>query len=562
MRRWKRPQWSPGASPWLALLAIVVLLELPDSLLLRSVRPAADLLLLLGGYVLSLRLRPALGKPLRGLLLLYALLLLLFRVDRAAMLAFMGQEPLIYDQLLMARHLFVLVSDLWSWKLGATLAAIPLLLGLAAWILSKLLRRLEPLAHPPAQRIALAILGLMCASTALADRIPIFGKHMPYWASPALLSNLRQSREIYASVQRQLRDSPYRAFDRLRLRRRPDIYLILVESYGRVTVDRDSMRGPWKVRVRHMQRTLEQAGWSSASAFSVAPVAGGRSWLAEASVLMGIHVDYEAVFHHLTGQIERVPNLVSLLAKQGYHTTLLAPSDRVRKGVEEANYYNYERAIRFNDLNYHGPKMGWGLVPDQYSLYHTHEHVLRNAPRPLFFDYHMVSSHTPWQPVPELVDDWRTLSASNESEPEADPSALRMRMQRYAYRPPRFMHGQLNPGTAQAYVATILYDLELLERYLASLDSDALVIVMGDHQPPFVAPETNNFESIIHLFARDPALLDEFTAHGFKPGLMLTPQDTAAVRHEGMFSLLVRALARCCSDGSVVPEYRAEGTHY
>jgi hypothetical protein len=563
-RSWKVPRWLSLAGPWLALIGILVIFELPDAVLTKSVRPVADLMVVLGVHVLSLRLRPVLGRPIRWALLVYSILLLLFRIDRTAMLSFMGQEPLIYDQALMMRHLFVLLSDTWSWKLGVALAAIPLAVVLATWAIGKLLRRLEPFAYRPRLGAAgLVALVLVCTSTAIADDVALLGSFTPSWLSPALISNLQRSGAIYTSVQQQLRHSPYRAFDQLKLRRRPDIYLIFVESYGRVMIDRGSMRRPWRRRVQQMERTLEDAGWTSASAFTVAPVAGGRSWLAEASVLMGIHVDYEAVFHHLIGQIERVPNLVSLLARQGYHTLLLAPSDRVRRGVEEANYYNYQRQVRFNDLDYHGPKMGWGLVPDQYSLYHTDEHVLRSTPRPLFFNFHMVSSHTPWTPVPELVEDWRTLSDSDgETLVEDEKGMLEMRMRRYAYRDPRFMRGDLRANVARAYTATVLYDLELLERYLKTLSGDALVIVMGDHQPPFVAPETKNFESVIHMFARDPALLSEFKAHGFKDGLMLTPEDPAAVRHEGMFSLIVRALARCCSDGEWQPEYRAEGTTY
>jgi hypothetical protein len=565
-RSWKVPRWLSLAVPWLALLGIVALFELPDAVITRSVRPVADLIVVLAVHVVSLRLRPALGRPIRWALLLYVILLLLFRIDRSAMQSFMGQEPLIYDQFLMTRHLFVLVSDVWSWKLGALLAGIPVAVALAAWGVGKLLRSLEPFAHRPRLGAAgFVMLVMVCASTAIADDVPLLGGRAPYWLSPALIANLQRSGEIYASVQQQLRHSPYRALDQLELRRRPDIYLIFVESYGRVMIDRASMRRPWSRRVQQMQSRLEQAGWKSASAFSVAPVAGGRSWLAEASIMMGIHVDYEAVFHHLIGQIERVPNLVSLLAKQGYHTVLLAPSDRVRKGVEEANYYNYHRIVRFNNLDYRGPKVGWGLVPDQYSLYHTDEHVLRTAPRPLFFNYHMVSSHTPWTTVPRLVDDWRTLSDLNAQTTfvEEEEGMLEMRMRRYAYREPRFMQaGYLRSDMARAYAATVFYDLELLERYLTTLSGDALVIVMGDHQPPFIAPETNNFESVIHMFARDPVLLLEFKAHGFKDGLMLTPEDTAALRHEGMFSLIARALARCCSNGSWQPEYRPGGTKY
>jgi hypothetical protein len=561
--------WWMRAKPWLALLGLIVLFELPESVLLEWVRPAADLFVLLGLYLLSLRVAGWSGRAMRWGLLLYTVLLVFYRVDRAAILAFMGQEPLLYDQILMLRHLFVLFSDLWSWQLGVGLAAFPLAVALIVWVATKLLRALRPLAFEPRQSIAaLVVIALGCASTALGDGQPIVGEHMPHWISPALVANLETSHAIYSSVRQQLRNSPYRAFDAVKLRRRPDVYLIFVESYGRVMMEHHFMRPAWRKRADAMQRGLATAGWHSASAFTVAPVAGGRSWLAEASVLTGIKVDYEAVFHHLIGQIERVPNLVSLLQNQGYNTILLAPADRVRKGVEEANYYNYHRVVRFNDLHYRGPKMGWGIVPDQYSLYHTQENVLRSAQRPLFFNYHMVSSHTPFEPVPELVDDWRSLGGAPSDPSPVDDSkrnALGMRMKRYAYSQPRFMPmGKLRTQMARNYADTIVYDLELLQRFLEQLSGDALVIVMGDHQPPFVAKETESFDAPIHLFARDPGLLAEFLANGFKPGLMLGRKDPSAIHHQGLFSLIVRNLARCCGSpsGGVLPTYRAQGTQF
>ena len=113
-----------------------------------------------------------------------------------------------------------------------------------------------------------------------------------------------------------------------------------------------------------------------ASAFSKAPVMGGRSWLAEGSLIMGMHVGYEALFRQVVDQIDRVPNLVSFLKRQGYRTVLLAPADRVRPGVEAVNYYHYDQTLGFDDLHYRGPPRGWGLVPDQYSLGYVDEHVL------------------------------------------------------------------------------------------------------------------------------------------------------------------------------------------
>jgi hypothetical protein len=321
------------------------------------------------------------------------------------------------------------------------------------------------------------------------------------------------------------------------------------------------MRRAWTRQVKGMQQVLSQAGWHMISGFSRAPVMGGRSWLAEGTILMGAHVAYEAVFHHLVNEIARVPNLVSFLAHHGYHTLLLAPADRTRPGVEEANYYGYERYVRFNELGYHGPQIGWGIVPDQYSLGFTEEHVLRNAARPLFFDYHMVSSHAPWEDIPQLVPEWRSLNDLR-GEPIVDPvgNSTLMRMQRYVHKRRRFAsQGLFTNDIGRSYQATISYDLDLLEGYLAKLDRDALVIVMGDHQPPFIATETRNFDTPVHVFARDPELLRELSDHGFKPGLWLSAEAPTAVEHEGLFSLLARTLVRCCGAAEQMPEYRSEG---
>src|SRR6202008_3843264 len=103
----------------------------------------------------------------------------------------------------------------------------------------------------------------------------------------------------------------------LNLHRRPDIYLIFVESYGRAMLDREQLRPEWEAPLQQMEEELSGGGWHAASALSVAPFSGGRSWLAEGTVLMGIHIDYESVFHHLISQIQRVPNLVGTLARQG-----------------------------------------------------------------------------------------------------------------------------------------------------------------------------------------------------------------------------------------------------
>lgn len=548
--------------PWLAFALLVLLFELPSVALPEPVRPTGELVLLLLAWLASRALGLGARRVLSVPLGVCTVVLLVARLDRAIFVGFMGEEPLLYDQLFMLRHLFVLLGDLWSWSVAGVLLAV-FALGfaltrIARWALAELRRVLEP-GRVPEPRRAAAVILIGCL---VGSFLPPGSARAVRWMTPGLWQNARESRRIYQSVQRRVGLSPYRDYSRLKLARKPDVYLFLVESYGRVMAARPELRGEYLKTLRHIERRLRKAGWSSVSGFSAAPVMGGRSWLAEGSVMMGTHVGYEAVFHHLIDQIQRVPNLTSFLAGQGYRTLLLAPSDRKRRGVEDVNYYRFQRCVRFNDIDYRGQQFGWGVIPDQYSLGFTEDRVVRDLPHPFFFDFHMVSSHAPWEEVPPLYPDYRAFDGTH-GVPLDDPvhNSSLMRLSRYVHYERRFAYaGSIDRGdVGKRYAGAILYDLELLGRYFESKRDDALVIVMGDHQPPLVAAETRNFDTPIHVLARDPALLAEWKAHGFRDGLRLASTQPTAVRHEALFSLIARVLAGCCGDGSALPAFRPEG---
>lgn len=561
----------------LALLALALLFEAPAVLLPEPMRPTGEVLVLLTLYVVSL---PAgvVGTALRALLGLAAAVLVLVRLDRVAFMHFMGEEPLLYDQLFMLRHLWVLAWDLWSWQMvGLVVAALFGVLFLwliIGWLLGVARRSFGP-SRAPAWIGGLALFWLAALLVSFAE--PDEDAPRIRWLRPAIAANVQQSWHIHDAVRRSLQRSPYQTYASLRFARKPDVYWFFVESYGRFATDDPQLRPRVQKRLHRMEDHARRAGWHTVSAFSRAPVSGGRSWLAEASVLMGSEVRYEAVFHHLVGEIEHVPNLVGVLAAHGYHTVLLAPADRVRPGIEEVNHYGYERQVRFDDLDYFGTPYGWGIVPDQYSLERTHQEVLRHARRPLFFNFHMVSSHAPWARVPRLVDDWRDLRVeSNDADASGTTGAtdddteeraeedgalvIERRLNRYVDKTRRHRYlGEYTTRLGRRYGRAIDYELALIDRYLPKIPGDAIAIVMGDHQPPFVAEGTKNFDVPVHVFARDARWLDEFRAHGFAPGLELETTATA-VRHEGLFSLLVRALAGA---GGVkpneLPAYRPRG---
>jgi hypothetical protein len=552
-----------AARPWLALLALCALFEAPALLLAEPVRPTGELFALLTLWFASQALPLRAGRPLRVLLGACTTLLVLYRVDRIVFWLFMGEEPLLYDQLFMLRHLFVLFSDLWSWQVAGALFGIALGIAAIVWVTRWLLREMKAWLAPERRRELIGMLGALWLLVLAGSRFQVDAVPLVRWATPAVDANLEQSRAIYQRVQQRIGRSPYRGYAGLKLARRPDVYLVFVESYGRVLATHPMLRDMYKRQLDHLQQTLSDSGWSAVSAYTRAPIMGGRSWLAEGSVLMGTHVGYEALFHHLIDQIDRVPNLVSFLAGQGYRTLMLAPADRVRRGIEKVNYYHYDQSIGFDDLDYHGPRFGWGLVPDQYSLSYVTQHTLSAAPRPMYFEFHMVSSHAPWEQVPWLVSDWTTLSTHGEPPPSQSlMNATWLRLQRYVHTQRRFAYmGELQNGVALRYARAEFYELGVLERYLPKLEGDALVIVLGDHQPPFLAAETRSFSTPIHVLARDPALLAQFQQHGFKDGLWVepTPRDPGAVRHEGLFSLIVRALVGYSSPGAPLPEYLQEG---
>ncbi len=538
--------------PWLAFAALVAMFELPALLLGEPWRPSAEPLLLATAWVLAERLR--FGAWLRGATLVAGAMLMLFRIDRVGFVLFLGDEPLLYDQLFLVRHLFVLISDLWSLRAALALVALLVATVLAVWGVRRLLAALS-LPADPAQRRRHYVAGALLWALLLIGSA-VGSPPAVRWTSAALVANARESMRIYASVQGRLRASPYAGHGAIALSRKPDVHLVLIESYGRVLVEHPEMRPRWLAHIDRLQAALDAGGWRVVSGFSRAPVMGGRSWLAEGSLLMGMRVSYQAEFHHLISQIDRVPHLVRFFDRQGYSTVLLGPADRERPGIKAANYYGYDRQVGFDDLGYRGPKMGWGLVPDQYSAAHTREHVLSRTPRPLFFNFHMVSSHAPWEEVPEIVADWRTLNDVPGEAPDAKAGSPYTALKRFVRTTRNFAHMELSGELGARYTGAILYELDVVEQHLATLSDDALVIVLGDHQPPFVTSEMKSYDTPVHVLARDPALLEELRSHGFRDGLRLDANDPTATTHEGLYSLLVRGLARCCAQVRELPAYR------
>ncbi len=72
-----------------------------------------------------------------------------------------------------------------------------------------------------------------------------------------------------------------------------------------------------------------------------------------------------------------------------------------------------------------------------------------------------------------------------------------------------------------AYVDALVYDLEVLRRYLRDeVKDDTLVIILGDHQPPGGVTGANNGRGVpVHVLSRRASLVEPFEAHGYSAGM-------------------------------------------
>lgn len=555
-------------SPWAALAALCLLFELPtmmrpDRVDPFAMRPTGEIVVLLTAYA-ALRILGA-RRIFYWLLLVPTVTLVLVRLDWAIYFFITRSEPLLYDQLFMLRHLLVLISDLWSAGTAAVLFGFVAACGGLVWSAGRLLRAMDPLFAPERRKKLLAVGGAAWAVVlggAVFFRATGSSDPAVHWLSIDVYRNIRESSEIYADIERRVHESPYRSYDAIQLRRRPNVTFLFIESYGRIVSDSDDLRPGWHARLEQMEARLSGAGWSMASAYSTAPVSGGRSWLAVTSILTGTRVEYEGVFRHMLERMPQIPSLVKFMDRRGYKTMALEPSDRIRPGVEEVNYHGFGKIFRFNDIGYHGPKAGWGIVPDEYSLGFADAHVLVPETEPRLFQFHMVTSHMPWRGIPDYLGDWRALNdLKGDPIDLLDNGELLPRLSRYGREASHrwVLYRGLPEDYRARYLSAIEYDLRVIEEHLVRASGDDLVIVMGDHQPPAIAPEKTNFDVPVHVFARDPRLLDEFRDRGFHQGLALGRTERPALEHGGFFSLIVRALVRCCGDGSVAPAYLRHG---
>jgi phosphatidylglycerophosphate synthase len=292
-----------------------------------------------------------------------------------------------------------------------------------------------------------------------------------------------------------------------------DVLVVFVESYGQVAVQGTSF-SPGVDAVLHSSTTmLADAGFNARSAFLESPTFGGISWLAHSTLQSGLWIDNQQRYNQLV-KSDRL-TLTNAFSRAGWRTVSDIPSDE-RPWQSGPDFYHYDQLYDRRNVGYHGPVFSYASMPDQYTLAAFERLELTPQHRPVMAEIDLVSSHTPWTPLPRMVP-WNEVGDGS----IFDPMPAQGLSPSIAWR---------SAGTVRRlYGQSIQYTLQALASWIARLHDNNLVVVMlGDHQPNTTVSGPGADHLVpVSVIAHDPVVLGRIAPWHWQPGLL--PSRTAPI---------------------------------
>ena len=392
---------------------------------------------------------------------------------------------------------------------GGILLVVATVVALCVWATSRLRRA----AHRAPRTWSRAVAVLTAVWTVAA----VTGTHVsgvPVANAPALslvrsqVDQVRADLHDRAVFQHALAHDAYALTppgDLLTRLRGKDVLLVFVESYGRVAVE-DSWFAPM------VQRTLASAtadlgsiGFAARSGWLRSPTFGGISWLAHSTLQTGLWIDSQQRYDQVLSG--RRLTLTSAFGGAGWRTVSDVPSDDNVWG-QGRRFYGFDKMYNSTDVGYAGPRFSYARIPDQYTLRAFAQRELdRPGRRPVMAEIDLVSSHTPWTPLPRLVSWSRLGDGSVYDGMHASHTS--------------FFQLLGGPDQQRDYARSIQYSLRSLVSFVRHAhDKNLVMIVLGDHQPNSnVSGVGVSHDVPVSLIAHDPRVLDRISGWGWTGGL-------------------------------------------
>ena len=290
-----------------------------------------------------------------------------------------------------------------------------------------------------------------------------------------------------------------------------DVILSFVESYG-TTVLEDPRYAPVVVpRLEAMEASLADRGLTVLTGRMVAPSQGGMSWLGHGSILSGLWLENQLRYDLLLASDRTT--LVDDFEAAGYRSVALMPA--ITLAWPEGQRFGYEEIYARKDIDYAGPPLNWVTMPDQFTWWFLEGTIRRSDdPRPVFAELGLISSHAPWTPILPLLEDWGEVGDGTVFQRWADAGEAPEELWRDADR------------VREHYARSVAYAVDVLGSWAAEfVDSETLLIAMGDHQPaPLITGDDAPRTVPVHVITGDPALAAPFLELGFVAGAIPDPE--------------------------------------
>jgi hypothetical protein len=297
--------------------------------------------------------------------------------------------------------------------------------------------------------------------------------------------------------------------DLLTALRGKDVVVAFVESYGRVAVQ-DSWFSPGVDAVlRQGDAELASHGFSARSAFLTSPTFGGVSWLAHSTLESGLWIDSQQKYDHVTSRTRLT--LATAFRKAGWRTVSDVPSD-TKPWPVGTSFYGFGTQLNAKNVGYAGPHFSYARIPDQYTLASFQRRELAGPHAPVMAEIDLVSSHTPWTPLPRLVP-WDSVGDGSIYDPQPAeglaPSVV--------WQDPHHVQ--------QLYGESIQYSLQSLFSFVSHADDPNLVLlVLGDHQPAAEVSGAHAGHDVpVSIIAKDPTVLDRVSSWRWEAGMLPSP---------------------------------------
>jgi len=360
---------------------------------------------------------------------------------------------------------------------------------------------------------AVTALGVVWIAFAVSGALLVPGA--PIASSSAAGLAYDQVRDIFSGLQdrkaltKAIADDPWGDIagdDLLTRLRGKDVVIAFVESYGRVAVQDSTFSPQVDALLDAGTQRLRAAGFSSRSAFLTSPTFGGISWLAHSTLQSGLWIDNQGSYNQLV-ESNRF-TLSSAFARAGWRTVGDVPSNQW-DWPEGASFYHYDTIYDSRNVGYRGPSFSYASMPDQYVLSAFQQLELAQPDHaPVMAEIDLVSSHTPWAPLPRMVA-WSKVGDGSvfDGMPSQGES-------------PDVVWRDANQVKA-AYAQSIKYSLRALISFVQKYaDNNLVLILVGDHQPAtIVTGEGASHDVPVTIIAHDTAVLDRISSWGWQDGM-------------------------------------------